>query len=91
MKYNLYLLTKSYYVENDVSFTEGFKYLMVYFNDMSEAARAVIAIKELPVSAAEMLDKRSLSSVNAGEIEGLTALLIQTQAHSQHDLADKSD
>ena len=61
---------------------------MVYFNDMSEAARAVIAIKELPVSAAEMLDKRSLASVNAGEVEGLTAVLIQTQAHSQHDLAD---
>ena len=61
---------------------------MVYFKDMSEAARAVIAIKELPVSAAEMLDKRSLASVNAGEVEGLTALLIQTQAQSQHELAD---
>ena len=61
---------------------------MVYFKDMSEAARAVIAIKELPVSAAEMLDKRSLASVNAGEVEGLTALLIQTQAQSQRELAD---
>ena len=61
---------------------------MVYFKEMSEAARAVIAIKELPVSAAEMLDKRSLASVNAGEVEGLTAVLIQTQALSQHDLAD---
>ena len=61
---------------------------MVYFKDMAEAARAVIAIKELPVSAVEMLDKRSLASVNAGEIEGLTALLIQTEAQSQHELAD---
>ena len=61
---------------------------MVYFQDMAEACRAVIAIKNLPVSAAEMLDKRSLASVNAGEIEGLTAVLIQTQAQNQHELAD---
>ena len=61
---------------------------MVYFKDMAEACRAVIAIKNLPVSAAEMLDKRSLASVNAGKIEGLTAVLIQTQADNQHELAD---
>lgn len=61
---------------------------MVYFRDMAEACRAVIAIKSLPVSAAEMLDKRSLASVNAGEIEGLTAVLVQTQARDQHELAD---
>lgn len=61
---------------------------MVYFLDMAEACRAVIAIKNLPVSAAEMLDKRSLASVNAGEIEGLTAVLIQTQAQNQHELPD---
>lgn len=61
---------------------------MVYFQDMAEACRAVIAIKNLPVSAAEMLDKRSLASVNAGEIEGLIAVLIQTQAQNQHELAD---
>ena len=61
---------------------------MVYFEDMAEACRAVIAIKELPVSAAEMLDKRSLASVNAGDKDGLTAVLIQTQAQNQHELAD---
>ena len=61
---------------------------MVYFKDMAEAARAVIAMKELNVSAAEMLDKRSLASVNAGEVEGLTAVLTQTQAENQHQLAD---
>ena len=61
---------------------------MVYFKDMSEAARAVIAIKALPVSAVEMLDKRSLASVNAGEIYGLTALLVQTEAKTQHELAE---
>ena len=61
---------------------------MVYFRDMAEAARAVIAIKEQNVSAAEMLDKRSLASVGAGEIEGLTAVLTQTQAENQHQLAE---
>ena len=61
---------------------------MVYFNDMAEAARAVIAIRDLKVSAVEMLDKRSLASVNAGEKEGLTALLIRTEAQTQHDLAE---
>ena len=62
---------------------------MVYFKDMAEAARAVIAMRKLNVSAAEMLDKRSLASVNAGEIEGLTAVLTMVEAESQHELADK--
>ena len=62
---------------------------MVYFKDMAEAARAVIAMREVNVSAAEMLDKRSLASVNAGEIEGLTAVLTMVEAESQHELADK--
>ena len=61
---------------------------MIYFKDMAEAARAVIAMKNLNVSAAEMLDKRSLASVNAGEIPGLTAVLTQTEAQSQHELAE---
>ena len=61
---------------------------MVYFNDIREAARAVIALKSLNVSAVEMLDKRSLASVGAGEKEGLTALLIQTEAQTQHELAE---
>ena len=62
---------------------------MVYFRDMAEAARAVIAMREVNVSAAEMLDKRSLASVNAGEIEGLTAVLTMVEAETQHELADK--
>ena len=60
---------------------------MVYFTDISEAARAVIALKSQKVSAVELLDKRSLASVGAGDQEGLTALLIQTEAENQHDLA----
>lgn len=62
---------------------------MIYFKDMAEAARSVIAMSSLNVSAAEMLDKRSLSSVGAGEIEGLTAVLTQVEAQTQHELADK--
>ena len=62
---------------------------MVYFKDIAEAARAVIAMKPLNVSAAEMLDKRSLASVNAGEVEGLTAVLVRVEADSQHELADR--
>ena len=61
---------------------------MVYFEDMAEAARAVIALRALNVAAVEMLDKRSLASVNAGEIEGLTALLIRTESQTQHGLAE---
>ena len=61
---------------------------MVYFEDMAEAARAVIALRNHNVAAVEMLDKRSLASVGAGEKEGLTALLIQTHASDQHELAD---
>ena len=62
---------------------------MVYFKDMAQAARAVISMRSLGVSAAEMLDKRSLASVNAGEVEGLTAVLTMVEAESQHELAEK--
>ena len=62
---------------------------MVYFKDMVQAARAVISMRSLGVSAAEMLDKRSLASVNAGEVEGLTAVLTMVEAESQHELAEK--
>ena len=61
---------------------------MIYFKDMSEAARAVIAMRDFNVSAAEMLDSRSLSSVNAGEVEGLTAVLTMIEASDQHELAE---
>ena len=62
---------------------------MIYFKEMAEAARAVIAMSNLDVSAAEMLDKRSLASVNAGEVEGLTAVLTKVEAADQHELADR--
>lgn len=61
---------------------------MIYFKDMKEAAKAVMAMRTAKVSATEMLDKRSLASVGAGEIAGLTAVLTQTEAQTQHELAD---
>lgn len=60
---------------------------MVYFDDMAEACRAVVALrKETPVQACELLDKKSLASVGDTTGEGLTALLIQTEAESQEQL-----
>ena len=61
---------------------------LVYFKNMSEACRAVMAMKHLNISAAELLDYRSLSSVNAADLEGLTAVLTQTAAQTQHELAE---
>ena len=60
---------------------------MVYFKDIKEAARAVIAMKNAKVSAAELLDTRSLASVGVGGVDGLTAVLTQTEAKDQHELA----
>ena len=37
---------------------------MLYFNDIKEACRAVVAMKKGPVMGAELLDKKSLESVN---------------------------
>ena len=54
---------------------------MVYFDDMTEACRAVVAMrKEAPIQACELLDKKSLASVGDTTGQGLTALLIQTEA-----------
>ncbi len=56
---------------------------MVYFDDMAEACRAVVAMrKNAPVQACELLDKKSLASVHDTTGTGLTALLIQTEADS---------
>ena len=60
---------------------------MVYFDDMAEACRAVVAMrKEAPVQACELLDRKSLASVGDTTGEGLTALLIQTEADSKASL-----
>jgi D-lactate dehydrogenase len=61
---------------------------LIYFNDIKEAARAVVAIKKMNVSAAELLDKKSLASVNDTTGEGLTAVLTETQALSEKELKE---
>lgn len=59
---------------------------MLYFQDMEEACKAVVAMKKGPVHSAEMLDKKSLSSVNDTTGEGLTAVLTETKADSKEEL-----
>lgn len=61
---------------------------MVYFKDMAEACRAVVAMKkEAPVYSCELLDRKSLASVNDTTGENLTALLIETRADTKDGIA----
>lgn len=65
---------------------------MVYFSDLAEACRAVVAMrKEAPVEACELLDKKSLESVNDTTGDGLTALLLQIESNSRAELQDSID
>ena len=59
---------------------------MLYFQDMREACEAVVAMKRGPVHCAEILDKKSLASVDDNTGDGLTAVLIQTFADSKEEL-----
>ncbi|MCC8177429.1 MAG: FAD-binding oxidoreductase [Bacteroidales bacterium] len=59
---------------------------MLYFSDLKEACKAVVALKKGPVFSAELLDKKSLSAVNDTTGEGLTAVLTETKADSQEEL-----
>lgn len=66
---------------------------MIYFKSIREAAEAVVAMKkaDAPVSAAELLDKRSLTSVSDpmlseyGDVD-LTAVLTETTATTREEL-----
>jgi D-lactate dehydrogenase len=60
---------------------------MLYFEDIGEACRAVVALKQLTdaagngiVKGAELLDRKSLESVNDPTGKGLTAVLTETKA-----------
>lgn len=65
---------------------------MLYFDDMAEAARAVIALhKAGTVQSCELLDKKSLASVHDPHGDGLTALLLSTEADSKEDLQKQID
>ena len=60
---------------------------MIYFDDMAEACRAVVAMrKSAPVQACELLDSKSLRSVNDTTGSNLTALLVQTEAETAEQL-----
>ena len=60
---------------------------MLYFKDISEACRCVVALKKsAPVFSCELLDRKSLESVNDITGEGLTALLIDTKSDSEEGL-----
>ena len=59
---------------------------MLYFNDIKEACRAVVAMKKGPVMGAELLDKKSLESVNDPTGSGLTAVLTETMADTKEEL-----
>lgn len=59
---------------------------MLYFQDMRESCEAVVAMKKGPVHCAEILDKKSLASVDDNTGEGLTAVLIQTFADNKEEL-----
>ncbi|MCH5220901.1 MAG: FAD-binding oxidoreductase [Muribaculaceae bacterium] len=60
---------------------------MLYFQDLAEACRAVVEMrKKAPIQACELLDRKSLASVNDSTGENLTALLLQTEAKTQEQL-----
>ncbi|GHT05090.1 4Fe-4S ferredoxin [Bacteroidia bacterium] len=66
---------------------------MLYFSDIKEACRAVVAMKKLTnangkwtVKGAELLDEKSLHSVNDTTGKGLTAVLTETKASTQAEL-----
>jgi len=59
---------------------------MLYFKDIKEACRAVVAMKKGPVMGAELLDKKSLESVNDPTGRGLTAVLTETMADTKEEL-----
>ena len=66
---------------------------MIYFPDIVTAARAVVAMKANRISAAELLDKRSLTSVNdphlKADVPDLTAVLTETQAETPEALEEQ--
>jgi D-lactate dehydrogenase len=63
---------------------------MIYFPDIVTAAKAVVAMRGNKVSAAELLDKRSLASVSDphldADVPDLTAVLTETQAETPEAL-----
>jgi len=68
---------------------------MLYFRDIREACKAVVMFSKMTdeagnriVKGAELLDKKSLSSVNDTTGEGLTAILTEVKGNSQEELVE---
>lgn len=66
---------------------------MLYFDSIREACKAVVAMRQIVgqsgeriVHSAELLDAKSLASVNDTTGVGLTAVLTETKAHSAEEL-----
>ena len=66
---------------------------MLYFKEIKEACKAVVTMKKLVnakgewiVKSAELLDKKSLASVNDTTGENLTAILTETKASTKEEL-----
>jgi len=64
---------------------------MIYFRNIKDAARAVVAMRSLQINAAEMLDSRSLASVHDTTGDSLTAVLTQVTGSSEAELDQKID
>ena len=64
---------------------------MLYFSNIKDACRAVVAMKPGPVFSAELLDKKSLASVNDTTGTGLTAVLTETKADTSQYRRNKKD
>lgn len=64
---------------------------MLYFSDLKEACKAVVAMKKGPVMGAELLDKKSLSAVNDPTGKNLTAVLTETKADTPEELQKNID
>ena len=83
---------------SEVTMRTGYDYphkasAMLYFSDIKEACRAVVAMKRLTdgqgeriVKGAELLDRKSLESVNDRTGAGLTAVLTETMAVTRDGL-----
>lgn len=68
---------------------------MLYFDDIKEACRAVVTMKSLSrpsgetvVKGAELLDSKSLESVNDPTGKGLTAVLTETKGYTKEELLE---
>lgn len=69
---------------------------MIYFRTITDAAAAVVKMRQLDINAAELLDKRSLAAMHdplydQSDCEDLTAVLTQVVAGSQRELQSKID